>query len=307
MGEWEHEVAAYDDADDLCGRVSAFAAAGLAAGERVVLLTRPTLAAAVDGQLVGAGIDPVLARLAGRLVVLDAEAILADLVVDGVVAPARATAALDALVPAGGPPVRVYGEMVALLWERGDVLAALELESSWTALARERLVHVLCAYPATLLSDSVLGDVARMCDLHDAVTLLGAHPGDVGPPAAGRPAVSSVHLPVPAAVTSVRRFVEATLRAWGLEHLVDDAALVTSELATNAVTHALSPFRTTVARVDGGVRLAVEDASAAWPERQHALDGDQQGRGMAIIEALAARAGCDPTPQGKVAWAELRS
>ena len=46
MGEWEHEVAAYDDADDLCGRVSAFVAAGLTAGERVVLVARPTLVAA---------------------------------------------------------------------------------------------------------------------------------------------------------------------------------------------------------------------------------------------------------------------
>jgi anti-sigma regulatory factor (Ser/Thr protein kinase) len=305
MGEWEHEVAAYDDADGLHRRVSAFVAAGLRAGQRVVTVCSPDEVAAVDALLVEAGLDPVRARRHDRLVTLDAEEVLARLVVDGVLDPGRFRVLADAALPAGGPPARLYGRVVALLWERGDVVSALELEACWTRLARERPLHLLCAYPASLLAESTLGDVARMCDLHDAVSLLGEQPGARGAAPSGRPAVTSVHLPVPAAVTSVRRFVEGTLRGWGLDDLVDDAALVTSELATNAVTHALSPFRTTVARVEGGVRLAVEDASAAWPERQHALEGDQQGRGMAIVEALAARAGCDPTPQGKVAWAEL--
>jgi anti-sigma regulatory factor (Ser/Thr protein kinase) len=306
MGEWEHEVAAYDDAGDLATRVSAFVASGLTAGERVITISRRDHAAAVDDLLAEAGLDPAHARRHDRLVTLDVDATLAGLVVDGAVEPGRAADMIRAMLPADGPPTRVYGEMVAVLWERGDVLSALELESQWTVLTRERPVHVLCAYPAPLLADSMMGDVARVCDLHDAVSLLGHHPTAGQLPLEGRPAVTSVHLPVPAAVTSVRRFVEGTLRAWGLDDLVDDAALVTSELATNAVTHAVSPFRTTVARVPGGVRLAVEDASAAWPERQHALEGDQRGRGMAIVEALAARAGCDPTPQGKVAWAELR-
>ena len=53
------------------------------------------------------------------------------------------------------------------------------------------------------------------------------------------------------------------------------------------------------------VRVSVEDGSSAWPRIHHALPGDQDGRGMAIVAVLSARSGCDSTVGGKVAWAEL--
>ena len=55
---------------------------------------------------------------------------------------------------ATGRPVRAYGEMVALLWEHGDVLAAIELEELWNDLGRELDFSLLCAYR----SASVQGD-----------------------------------------------------------------------------------------------------------------------------------------------------
>jgi hypothetical protein len=63
-------------------------------------------------------------------------------------------------------------------------------------------------------------------------------------------------------------------------------------------------FRTSLTRTDGIVRV-VEDRSRAWPERHHARPSDQDGRGMAIVAALSQRSGCESTPGGKVAWAEL--
>jgi anti-sigma regulatory factor (Ser/Thr protein kinase) len=114
-----------------------------------------------------------------------------------------------------------------------------------------------------------------------------------------------VYLPVPAAVGSVRGFVRDALAGWGLDHLVGDAVLVTSELATNAVTHAGSPFRTSLVRAGDVVRVSVEDGSSAWPRYHRAQPGDQDGRGMAIVSVLSRRTGCDSTRGGKVAWAEL--
>ena len=90
-----------------------------------------------------------------------------------------------------------------------------------------------------------------------------------------------------------------------LDDLVGDAALVTSELATNAITHGSSPFRTSLVRTDDVVRVAVEDGSSATPDQQDAQPGDQHGRGMAIVAILSRRSGYDATPSGKVAWAEL--
>ena len=186
-----------------------------------------------------------------------------------------------------------------------EVAAALELESMWNAVIAGRPVRLLCAYPAGELAAADLGDVARLCGLHDRVSLAGPHPGAGATARVGDVVWSSVHLPVPAAVGSVRRFVRDALTGWGLDDLVGDAVLVTSELATNAVTHGGSPFRTSLVRGDRAVRVCVEDGSRTWPELHHALPGDQDGRGMAIVASLSRRTGCDPTTGGKVAWAEL--
>jgi len=305
MVDREHQVAAYDDAAALAVRVARFAAQSLEEGVPVVTISRATQRRTVDDVLEHLGIDLARARREGTLVTLDADETLGRLLVDGRPDPQRFAALIASAAPADGRPVSAFGEMVATLWERGDVVAALELESLWNNAIVAHPIRLLCAYPGQLLAGADLGDVARMCDLHDHVSLVGHHPCAGEIPPGGVSALSSVHLPVPAAVASVRHFVRDALTAWGLDDLVGDVALVTSELATNAITHGGSPFRTSLVRTASGVRIAVEDGSSAWPERHHARDGDQDGRGMAIVEVLSQRTGCDTTPSGKVAWAEL--
>ena len=305
MAEREHFVAAYDEPGALVACVASFVAEALENGSPVVTISRTAHRHAVDDALADLGADPVAASRAGTLVTLDADETMSMFMVEGRPDPARFAAVVASLVPTGGGPVSAFGEMVALLWERGEVAAALELESLWNTAIAEQPIRLLCAYPGELLSGSSLSDVARACDLHDRVSLIGAHPGAGDIPRCSDAALSSIHLPVAAAVSSVRHFVRDALTAWDLHALVGDVTLVTSELATNAITHGSSPFRTSLTRADGVVRVAVEDRSRAWPERHHARPGDQDGRGMAIVATLSQRSGCESTPGGKVAWAEL--
>ncbi|QIK74758.1 MEDS domain-containing protein [Nocardioides piscis] len=303
----EHKVAAYDDVAALVERVADFVAESLADDVPVVTVCRPALRRAVDDRLVERGVDTVRASADAAFLALDAEETLRSFMVDGRPDPVRFARLVDDLVPADGRPVNAFGEMVAVLWERGEVIAALELEALWNSAIEAHSIRLLCAYPSTLLAGADLHDVSRMCDLHDEVSLLGAHPDSGEIRVDADTATSSVHLPVPAAVGSARRFVRDAVTTWGLADLAGDVALITSELATNAVKHGASPFRTTLVRADGGVLVAVEDGSSAWPELQDALPGDQDGRGMAIIATLSRRSGCQSTPGGKVAWAELRA
>lgn len=306
MSERVHEVAAYDEAAALDDRVAHFVACSLQDGVPVVTVSRPAHRRAVDALLVTRGVDVERARREGHLTTLDADETLSLLMVGGRPDPDLFAAFVAAVAPVDGPAINAFGEMVAVLWERGEVEAALQLEELWsTALAGRHPIRLLCAYPGSVLADADLAAVARMCGLHDHVSLAGPHPGP-GRPATDEHAVSStVHLPVPPSVGSVRRFVRDALAAWGLDHLVGDAVLVTSELATNAVTHGSSPFRTSLTRTGDVVRVSVEDGSSAWPRRHQALPGDQDGRGMDIVAVLSLRTGCDATPGGKVAWAEL--
>ena len=87
---------------------------------------------------------------ADDLHVLDAAAALSALLVDGTPNRDRFRSVVGTLVadvvaqaPAG---VSVYGEMVGLLWERGDFAAAMRLEHFWNELQREVPFSLMCGY-----------------------------------------------------------------------------------------------------------------------------------------------------------------
>ena len=108
--------------------------------------------------------------------------------------------------------------------------------------------------------------------------------------------------------TDARRFVTDTLNAWGFAALVDDAAVITTELATNAVLHARTGFTVTIARCpDGAIRLSVRDASLLPPQLRHPSVLDGSGRGLGLVAAMASGWGTDVLADGKVVWAQLRS
>ena len=108
------------------------------------------------------------------------------------------------------------------------------------------------------------------------------------------------------AAADARRFVTEALLAWGRADLVDDAAVVATELATNAVVHARTGFTVTVSRrPDGSVRLAVRDDSVVPPLPRLAGLYDGSGRGLRLVEAIAGGWTADLLPGGKVVWAQL--
>ena len=80
---------------------------------------------------------------------------------------------------------------------------------------------------------------------------------------------------------------------------------VASELATNAMLHAGSPFRVVLDRRDDCVRIGVEDGARESPDLRTGGSEDLDGRGVAIIDALSRRWGSTSTLAGKVVWAEL--
>lgn len=102
-----------------------------------------------------------------------------------------------------------------------------------------------------------------------------------------------------------------TLRDWGLLSLSGAAALVLSELVTNAIAHG---------KVDGryietwfvwdrdGVRIEVHDAGDQWPEVRNAAEDDERGRGLALVDALVGTGGWGVSKRegvGKRVWARL--
>lgn len=306
-----HAVNFYDHDGDLVADVARFVAEGLTRGERVVVVATAEHRDALDEVLLQHGADAVRARISGRYLTLDAAEMLAKFVVNGLPDATRFRAAVGTLIDAAsadGCAVRVFGEMVTLLWDDGNVAGAIELETLWNDLADNRRFTLLCGYPAAGLAQGTLYAASRLCELHSEVLAPRSY-ATVLPAEAGQSsrasALSDVFVPVPAAVPAARRFVTAVLTSWGHDALLVDASLVTSELATNAVEHAASPFRLRLDRTVAHVRITIEDVAPTHPQLRAAAPEDFNGRGMAIVQDLAERWGCDALPDGKTVWAEL--
>jgi CheY-like chemotaxis protein len=117
------------------------------------------------------------------------------------------------------------------------------------------------------------------------------------------------HLELPRELTSVRiarTFVAERLAEWGLESIRDDALLVTSELAANAITHADSACRLRVSLTPTTLRIDVIDTGSGTPDVQPPSVTEEHGRGLHLVAAVTTAWGLEMVPDdGKVVWAEL--
>lgn len=105
-------------------------------------------------------------------------------------------------------------------------------------------------------------------------------------------------------VTAARRFVADRLRERGDEGLIDTAALLTCELAQNAVRHAGTGFSVSILPDGDAVRIEVGDGGPAFPR----LDAGRPrgGKGLVLVDALSDRWGVrEDVGGGKVVWFEL--
>jgi anti-sigma regulatory factor (Ser/Thr protein kinase) len=325
LGSHRHVVQFYDRDEELAQSAGDYLADAIAEGGAAVIVATLAHYADFEARLAARGVDVAAARREGTLVSLDAAGLARRLTRAGRVDRAAFDAQIRPAILAAGEapgPFRVYGEIVALLWAAGHVNAALELEGFWNELGREIPFSLYCGYPRqTVESSQHHGAVSEVCRQHTAVV---GHPV-VGHPVVGRPVVGH-----PVAGTAVgpaaqahwgdatrtfpgtredtraaRGFVLGMLGPWRGEQLAADAALVVTELATNAVLHAGSAFSVSLTLSGDVIRISVGDTvPLGQPGRDPGLPA-VPGHGLGVVAAMAARWGFERQDSGKVVWAEL--
>src|SRR6202522_1664128 len=160
----DHIVQLYQDEQFLNRAVCRFAAAAIANGEGIILV--PTIAHwdAFRPRLESEGVDVKAAEKRGQLTIVDADNLLPTFMRDGMPdSPVFLGLAANVIAQARGdgryPKLRWWGEMVKILWERGDVAASMNLEDLFDQLAHEQDIAIFCSF----LMDNFNGDVhARM-------------------------------------------------------------------------------------------------------------------------------------------------
>ncbi|CAM5387481.1 non-specific serine/threonine protein kinase OS=Streptomyces tendae OX=1932 GN=GUR47_15350 PE=3 SV=1 [Streptomyces tendae] len=113
----------------------------------------------------------------------------------------------------------------------------------------------------------------------------------------------------PDAVRIARSLVRRTLGEWRLDSVGDIAALLVSELVTNALRHATGPIGVRVVRGPAGAAgvllVEVSDPLPDPPRERAARPDDEDGRGLQLVASAARRWGTRPGEAGKTVWFEL--
>lgn len=146
-----HAVRFYENAESLARLVGRFLGTGFVAGLPGIVIATPSHRAAIAGVLAARQFDVPQLEATGRLLMVDATETLAAFMVDGMPHPSRFREHIVPLIEraADGKPdrvVRAYGEMVDVLWRRGDTAAAIRLETLWNQLAQTHAFSLLCGY-----------------------------------------------------------------------------------------------------------------------------------------------------------------
>jgi anti-sigma regulatory factor (Ser/Thr protein kinase) len=311
-----HVVQFYGGDRELAASVGGYPAGGIEAGGMVVAVATQPHRLAFEAGLRAAGVDVGAAGASGRPPMLDAPERLRGFLVGGRLDHDRFEAAVGGLVrrvASAGRLVRTYAETVALLWDAGRVTVALKLGELWNDPRPRFPFSLPCGYPARPVTDDPsAAEVEAAC--RPDTGAIGPQPGQ--PEAekkkkrkkktSGAEAEEMRSFPgVLEAARAARHFVTGVLRPRHDQALTQDAAIVTAELAANAVLHAGSAFTVAVSQSIDGVRISVQDASPMLPAAWNRSPMTSPDHGLGVVSTIASRWAVEPLPDGKVVWAEL--
>jgi hypothetical protein len=169
MAACDHCVQIYEDDSVFLDALEGFVAGGIRQGDAIILIATPNHLAGLVQRLGQSGFDVDAAVARGQFIARDAEATLAQFMVNGWPDEALFGATVTSLLAQArvhNRKIRAFGEMVAIMWAEGQCGATVRLEHLWTQLCREQEFSLFCAYPRTGFTQDASAALDHICALH---------------------------------------------------------------------------------------------------------------------------------------------
>ena len=146
-----HAVKFYDTPASLCRIVAEFLSEGFAAEQPALIVATPEHQAGIAKELMTRHLDVEGLEGAGELLFADASEMLSMFMVDGTPDANLFADNMTAVIERArrgrtDVTVRIYGEMVDVLWSGGQDEAAIRAEMLWNQLALTGNFSLLCGY-----------------------------------------------------------------------------------------------------------------------------------------------------------------
>jgi hypothetical protein len=149
-----------------------FIGGGLKAGESAIVIATPEHLRVLEERLAASSVDVATARSQDQYITLEAEEALARFMVkqwpDDILFSDFVTDLIER-ARVKGRRVRAFGEMVALLWARGDEAATIRLEYLWHQICQSQKFSLFCAYPKTGFTEDPSKSIDQICAAHSRI------------------------------------------------------------------------------------------------------------------------------------------
>lgn len=150
MKPGDHACHVYKNDDSLLDTLCGYVGGGLWTGEGAVVIATDAHVDRLEEMLRQTGLDLAHFRAADAYIPLSAEASLGRFMEGDMPDGDRFETFVASVLQRarrGGRPVRAFGEMVAVLWSRGQSAATVRLETLWNETLRREKIRLLCGYP----------------------------------------------------------------------------------------------------------------------------------------------------------------
>ena len=166
----EHIAQLYSNEAVLIESLRMFTAHGLSGGEAVILVVTPSHRALLLQRLEADAVDVRAFQRQGQLLLVDAEELLDGFMVDGMPDTILFNRGIGGVIERVKPKgsnrkVRIFGEMVDLLW-KANPPAAIRVEELWNEVIDAHDVSLFCAYSTAEPDDSL---PHTLCALHSHI------------------------------------------------------------------------------------------------------------------------------------------
>lgn len=169
-----HLVHFYEQETDLLVSLENYLAAGLLLGEGVIAIATTAHLSALRTRLRARGFDLAALQMSDQFIALDAGDLLERILHEEGPDPARFDAVIRSLLARGRGDhrrVRVFAELVSVLWSRGEREATVALERLWQRCCTLERVPLLCAYPMQAFSRGEPDAISEICAHHTSLLL----------------------------------------------------------------------------------------------------------------------------------------
>jgi hypothetical protein len=167
-----HLVYPHTDDAHLAEAVGLFASAGLRQGEAVILIMAASHCQPIRERLEREGLNLAELESTGQLVCGSAEKLIPSFLIDGIVDEHRFKTTFGAMIEKARSfngkrhSVRVFGEMVDLLWQSNPRITQ-RIEELWNEVIDAHSVPLLCAYSLAGIKPGAFPEPLLACHSHE--------------------------------------------------------------------------------------------------------------------------------------------